>query len=129
MCRGLLLSSIVSCQTVPDVPVFVEIHPLKGWGTYTITEKEMFVDEQRPFEMNGKKYKWPELKRASLIMPATSYAKIKAFIIKYCKRVETCANDVGKWRSKTDKIQGALINDEVSKSNGPHTESGGRVRK
>ena len=99
---ALLLSLIVSagCATAPDVPVCVEITPSRGWCTYTISDKDFEISETKKHE--GKTY-W-ELRPTMLLVPASSWAKIKAFIIKTCKQHGNCDQAVSSWDRKLNSI-------------------------
>lgn len=90
-----------SCASVPDVPVITRLSPNSGFYVYTISEKEGIVDDEHLLE--GKTFL--DYVIEGVIVPAESYAKIKAYILKNCMKSNDCANDVGKWTSKLDKIQ------------------------
>lgn len=94
-----------ACATPPDTDVCVEIDEgVLGWCTYTISEKEFYVDNDKNRHPDGNKT-WKEIKTESLIMPARSYGKVKAYIIKQCKKHNDCSRDISKWKRKTNKIQ------------------------
>lgn len=63
------------------------LHEFSGWCTFTISDKEIFLDNDKKL-YNGKT--WSDLKKDSLIMPADSYAKIKAYILSECKKHKDC---------------------------------------
>lgn len=71
-----------------------EITPTKGYCTYTISDNEFFVEGTI----------WSDLKRKSLIMPAESYAEVKAYILKMCKKHSDCSNNLGKWERKFSNL-------------------------
>ena len=104
----LLLISLAACSPPPDVPICTELVDGElGWCTFTITDKEFYVDNVDHFfkDTNGKLVTWKQLRATSLIVPATSQAKISAYIITNCKKHNDCAKDIGKWSSKLNKVQ------------------------
>lgn len=94
---ALLLSS---CASVPDVPVITRLSPNSGYYVYTVSEKEGVVDDENL--LNGKTFL--DYVVEGVIVPADSYSEIKAYILKSCKKSNGCGNDIGKWKSKLDKI-------------------------
>lgn len=107
---ALLLSFLISsCATPPDVPVCVELNPTKGWCTNTISEKEFFLDEEKNL-FNGKK--WSEVNLTSVRVPAASWAQLKSYILKQCKKNQDCQSDLGKWQRKTDSVDKKIKGDK-----------------
>lgn len=88
-----VLLSLVICEACaikpPNKPVCVDLAPTRGWCTYTVSDDEFYIDEAHPFE--GKK--WPQVKSESLLVPASSWAAIKAFILKLCRKSGSCKQD------------------------------------
>ena len=100
-----LLSSLLSgCASAPDVPVCVELNPDRGFCTYTISDKDIYVDEQNPLE--GKT--WWNMRPEMVQVPPPSWAKIKAFIIKTCKQSNNCDSEVTSWDRRLDSIDEKL---------------------
>lgn len=93
---SLLLSS---CAIVPDVPVITRLGPNVGYYVYTVSDKEGYVDDNNL--LDGKTFL--DYVIEGVIVPADSYAEIKAAIIKACKKLK-CSGDIGKWKSKLDKM-------------------------
>ncbi len=94
--------TLLSCAKVPDVPVCISLDDERGFCTYTISDKEFYVDnEDHLFE--GKT--WEQVKISSLIMPASSWAKIKAYILSQCKKHKDCKDDISKWEAKSSKLE------------------------
>ncbi len=111
MISALSLSLLISCASVPDIPVCTEISLSRGWCTNTISDQEFFIDELRPHSFTGKKEDaktWWELRPYMVYVPFPSWAELKAYIIKQCKRTN-CKEYVASWERKIqgldDKIQ------------------------
>lgn len=102
---SVLLLLLPSCSTTPpDVPVCVEVTPDRGRCVKIISSEEFLVDETRKFE--GKS--WWEMRPAMVQVPASSWAAIKAFIIKTCKKTGTCEKEVASWDRTVKTIDGNL---------------------
>lgn len=72
---------LVSCKLVPpNVEVCAEINPVQGYCTKTLSDDERMVFGED----------WLGLKRNSLVVPNQSYAEIKAFLLKVCKKSDDC---------------------------------------
>lgn len=86
---------LTSCATPPpNVPVCAEITPERGSCVMTMTGQEYEINETN--KLNGKT--WWEQRPAMLLMPASSWAAIKAWIIKTCKTNKNmCDKAVGSW--------------------------------
>ena len=96
----LLLLIFNSCASVPDVPVITRIGPTSGYYVFTVSDKEGDVDDTHLLE--GKTFL--DYAVEGVIVPADSYAAIKAYILKSCKKSKSCGDDIGKWKTKLDKI-------------------------
>ena len=94
MLSSVLLSSQLSCATPPDVPVCTSLSSERGFCTYTISEKDYFVEGEA----------WKKQQAESLLLPAESYAKIKAYILKMCKKTGQC-KDLASWERKQTKLE------------------------
>lgn len=80
----LALSLSFGCASVPNVPLCVElVENEQGFCKNTIDANEIIVDNNQSL-LNGKT--WLEVKTGSLLMPATSWAEIKSYILKQCKK-------------------------------------------
>ena len=99
---SLLLVLLVSaCTTMPpDVPMCVEFSPDHGRCVNIISGKKFDVNETEKFE--GKT--WWEYRPAMLLVPASSWAKIKAYIIKSCKKYGNCQAEVASWDRTIETI-------------------------
>lgn len=102
-----LSSLLLSCATMPpDVPVCVEVSPTRGWCTYTISDKEFYVDDENPLKIYDDQpaLTWWELRPTFLLVPAPSYAKMKAYIIKTCKQ-NKCDKHIGSWERRMERVE------------------------
>lgn len=90
MKKTLLILSLllVSCSSLKDGPACVEIEPSRGKCAMIISGKTFDVDDSNLFEDKT----WFELKRKSLVVPVSTYVKIKTFLRKVCKRYN-CEKD------------------------------------
>jgi len=88
------LNILVSCAQPPDVAICTKITDEKGWCTNTISDKEFYV--------NGEE--WKKLDSESLRVPAASWAQIKAFILKSCKKSGECNKNLTTWERKTSSV-------------------------
>lgn len=91
MKKNLFLSLIISlslslsncAHKIPDEPVCIEINPVKGYCTYTLSDKHYYLLNQD----------WVNMKSNSLIMPVSSWGEIKKFILKICADENQCTAD------------------------------------
>jgi hypothetical protein len=74
-----------------------------GYCIYTLSNKEMQVDDDHLFD--GKT--WFDLSYEMVHIPAESWAKIKAFIIKVCKTGK-CDKQISNWERKIEVIDNNL---------------------
>ena len=92
---------LTACSQIPDVPVCRMRAANEGFCTYTIsTEKDQIVNDSNM--LNGKT--WIDLKVESVMLPAESWAKIKEYIIKQCKKNNDCSSNIGTWQGKLDAV-------------------------
>lgn len=98
---SVLLSLIfISCAQVPDIAVCRSRSAVQGFCTYTISNKDIIVDDTHL--LDGKT--WIDIKVESVMLPADSWAEIKKYIIKQCKKHNDCSHDIGKWSNKMDSV-------------------------
>lgn len=81
----ILLEFVLSncAHKIPDEPVCVEVNPVKGYCTYTLSDKHYYLLNQD----------WVNMKSNSLIMPISSWGEIKKFIIKICAEENQCTEN------------------------------------
>ena len=65
----------------------------KGICTYTVTGESFTVDDEHPFEDQT----WFDMRAKTLSVPAKSWSKLKAFLIKQCKKTNKCDVDISNW--------------------------------
>ena len=82
----------------------------KGWCTYTVSDKEFYIDDDHPYDFNDGKgpQTWWALRPTFVQVPAPTWAKVKEFIIKVCKQSGKCDKDVASWERKTQAIDKQL---------------------
>lgn len=101
----MILFLFVSCTTLPPaVPVCVEINPVKGYCVNIITGESFEVTEDKKFE--GKT--WWAISPTMVQMPASSWAKIKSYIIKQCKITGKCQKSVASWERTVEVVDESL---------------------
>lgn len=104
--KFLLVLNLNSCASVlpPDVPLCVEFAPDRG-RCYKIISGEIFnVDEDHKFEEKT----WWEHRPSMIQMPATSWVKIKSYIIKTCKKYDVCEKEISSWDRTLNNIDDGL---------------------
>lgn len=83
----------VSCGTVPDVIICAEVNISKGLCTFTVSGRNIVVDDDHPYENQT----WFDIRAKTLSVPASSWAQIKAWMIKQCKKTKKCEVDIDSW--------------------------------
>jgi len=109
----LSLSLLTNCAHMPDEPACVEIHNTKGWCTNMVSDVEFYVDEKRPHSFSGdpKDAKtWWEVRPFMVLIPFDSWAKLKAYLIKNCKRTN-CDKYIKSWERKINRIDDKAKNE------------------
>ena len=92
------------CASTPDVPICIEINPHKGWCTYTVSDKEFYVDEVNKLKTKRGLKSWWEIRPYVIKIPFDSWTKIKASFIKNCKLNKQCSKTIRSWEKKLDKL-------------------------
>ena len=88
-----LLSLATSCGTIPDVPVCTDISPSRGFCVWTISNKEMIVDDNSL--LDGKT--WYEIQTGIIKIPIDTWKALKKYIIIQCKRNDNCSENIDSW--------------------------------
>ncbi len=96
----LLVLTFTSCASIPDVPICRARTVNSGFCTNTVSNKDIIVDDTHL--LNGKT--WLDLKIESVYVPAESWAEIKKYIIKQCKKHRDCSGNIDTWSSKIDSV-------------------------
>jgi hypothetical protein len=88
----------------------VELDIDRGHCVHTISSTEYDVDDEHPFTdpYTKEKYTWWALRPLMVHMPAASWAEIKAFIIKMCKRTKDCDRSISNWERSVQTIDSAI---------------------
>jgi hypothetical protein len=94
---------ISACATKPpDVPVCIEFAPDRGACVRIISGQEFKIDENNKFEAKT----WWEHRPAMILVPASSWAELKSFIIKACKKYNNCDQEIESWERTLNTIDG-----------------------
>jgi hypothetical protein len=95
--QKLLIASLIlnlnGCANIPDEPICAEISLSRGVCTYTVSGKTIIVDDDN--FLDGKT--WFDLRVKALTVPASTWAKFKAYLIKQCKKTNQCSADISQW--------------------------------
>lgn len=70
----------------------------------TISDKDQIVDDLHPLLLSSGPKTWIDLKIESVMVPAESWAGIKEYIIKQCKKNNDCAQNIGSWDRKLNSL-------------------------
>ncbi len=110
-----------SCAVkAPDVPVCIELEPkrgqlpmTRGWCTRTMSAEEFYIDDniglKWPIDGGWKNKEWYELRSQMLLVPYSSWAEIKSFIIKICKQTGKCEQaEISSWDRTVERIDERL---------------------
>jgi hypothetical protein len=87
---GLFLSG---CSTIPDTIICAEISLSKGICRYTISDKTITIDDNNLYEDET----WFSMRNKALMVPAKSWAEIKSWMIKQCKKTNQCNVQIDSW--------------------------------
>lgn len=102
----LLLLSLNSCSSVPNVPVCVEINLTKARCVKIISGEQFVIDEDHKFEGRD----WWSMRPTVVQVPASSWVEIKKFIIKICKKTNRCEKEIASWDRSIQSIDDNLAN-------------------
>lgn len=89
----LLVFVVNSCANLPNVPICAEISLSRGVCTYTVSGKTVVVDDEHPIDGTV----WFELRTRALLVPASSWASLKSYLIKQCRKTNQCKNEIVSW--------------------------------
>lgn len=106
LAASLVSISLSGCASVPDTLLCVELNPAKGFCTYTISDNDIYIDEAHPYSFSGKnedKQTWWEMRNKMVLIPSSSWAELKAYIIKQCKRTD-CDQYIKSWDRKIQEL-------------------------
>jgi len=95
----------VSCQTAPpDVPLCVELTMDRAACIHTVSGKKFDITNDKLFEDKS----WWDQRHTMLMMPASSWAKLKTWIITQCKRTKSCDKEISSWDRTIESVDSAL---------------------
>ena len=101
----LLLLGAISCQTAPpNIPVCVELSMDKAACIYTISGQKFDITNDQKFGDQT----WWDQRHSMIMMPASSYAKLKTYIITQCKKTKMCDKEISSWNRTLESIDEAL---------------------
>lgn len=102
------LLSLCACSTLkpPDIPVCTELTISKGYCVKTISDEEFEITDESPYTFDKKEapQTWWDLRPTFVLVPAPSYAELKAFVIKACKATNQCDDAVKSWDRKLETL-------------------------
>ena len=96
----ILLSSFVSCASLPDEYLCTNLSESKCYCDRTISSDPKIIDDDNTLDGQT----CADLRSNSILMPAKTWASIKSYILKVCKQYNNCAG-VGDWENKVDVFQ------------------------
>lgn len=103
---SLSLLSLSGCASFqpPDKPICVEINITTGACTLPVSGKQFIIDETHKFENKT----WWEMRPAMLLMPASTWAAFKIWIIKLCKKTNKCDQEISSWDRTLENVDTQL---------------------
>lgn len=90
---GSLIFVLSGCASIPNTIICAEVSLSKGICTYTVSGETITIDDDNLYENQT----WFSLRNKALTVPASSWAKIKAFLIKQCKKSNQCDVEIDSW--------------------------------
>lgn len=106
MRKLLIVLFLTGCATrPPDTEVCVELDPSRGFCTFTISDREFYIDENNPhdFQDGNGPQTWWSIRPAMVMVPPGSYAKLKSYVVKTCKQ-QKCDQQIGAWERRVKKL-------------------------
>jgi hypothetical protein len=76
----------------------------------TISDKEFYIDDENPYDWGDGKGKqtWWEIRPTMVQVPARTWAKIKSYIIKTCKKYGNCDSAISGWERRAGRMDEQL---------------------
>jgi len=81
------------CGSVPDKPLCTDLRPGAGFCVWTISNKEMEVDDTHL--MDGKT--WYDMQVGIIKMPIETFVALKKYLIMNCKKTKNCSDKIDSW--------------------------------
>ncbi len=105
----LLLASCSSLNSI-DKPVCTEITPDRGYCVTIISGKGQHVDDNiklKTIDSNGKAVEmtWFQMKPTMILVPVHTYAALKKYLIKNCKKSKKCKENIDSWDRSMEIIE------------------------
>lgn len=106
--------SLNACSNLSsiDKPVCVELNMSKGYCTTIISGKDMIIDDEN--KLDGKT--WFEMRPEMVQVPVETWAALKKYLIKNCKRTQKCNENIDSWTRTMISIDEELGKKGVSPS-------------
>lgn len=76
--------------------------PQCGYCIWTISSRVQYVGEAKKWHLYGKP--WSRVMTEMVLMPSEGYARMKAYIIRNCKKHNDCNKNIDSWRVKLDAL-------------------------
>ena len=95
---AILLVLLCSCAGVPNSPVCFELEPWRGYCVKIVDQEGVYVDDENL--LDGKT--WFDIRPSMILIPANSWADIKSYILKNCKRTGKCS-EIDKFTKRLDQ--------------------------
>lgn len=101
---ALLLSSGCATVKAPDEPICLEFDVDRGRCIHIISGKKFDWDETHKFQDKT----WWEQRPYMVLVPASSWSKIKIFIVQICKKTNMCDQSITNWERTVETIDAEL---------------------
>lgn len=76
----------------------------RGYCINTISATEIEVNDYQ--KLDGQT--WWQIRPTMLMLPASSWAKLKVYIITQCKRTGTCDREIASWSRTIEAVDKAM---------------------
>lgn len=103
-----------NCSSVPNVIGCAEINLSRGVCRFTVSQEKIIIDDENPY----KGMTWFDIRRKSLTVPADSWAEIKKWMIKMCKR-HKCDVDIASWDRDISADAGFMVENNQTTQDEP----------
>lgn len=109
--KYLILLFLVSCTSIKEIdkPVCVEISISRGYCTTIISGQGFYVDDTNLFEGET----WFSLRPKNIQVPPTTWAAIKSYLIKNCKKSGSCSENIDSWNRSMTSID-SVMNEKLT---------------
>lgn len=99
----LSLFFVISCASINEIdkPVCAEITMERGYCVTIISGKGFFIDEENLFEGDT----WFNQRHKHIRVPISTWAELKKYLIKNCKKSRKCDANIDSWVRNMDEIE------------------------